>query len=47
MIGRPKGNRPIGKPWGKLKWVDNIEIGLKDMRMWTGCRWTRFSDGVL
>jgi hypothetical protein len=28
-VGKPEGNRPLGRP--RCKWVDNIEIDLREI----------------
>jgi hypothetical protein len=35
-VGRPEGKRPLGRP--RRKWVDNIKMGLREMR-WGGMDW--------
>jgi hypothetical protein len=35
LVGKPKGNRPLGRPWHR--WVDNIKIDLRyDGVEWAG-----------
>jgi hypothetical protein len=36
LLGRPEGKRPLGRP--KLKWVDNIKRGLREIG-WGGMDW--------
>jgi hypothetical protein len=38
LVGRPKGNRPLGKP--KLRWDDKIKMGLRDVGI-DGANWIR------
>jgi hypothetical protein len=40
LVGKPEGKRPLGRP--RRRWVDNIEIDLRDNGMvWTGSIWLR------
>jgi transposase len=36
LVGRPEGRRPLGRP--RLRWEDNIKMGLQDMG-WGGMDW--------
>jgi hypothetical protein len=31
LMGKPEGRRPLGRPQGRLRWVDNIRIHLVEM----------------
>jgi len=37
MVGRPKGNRPLGRT--RCSWEENIKMGLQEMA-WEGADWT-------
>jgi len=39
MVGRPEGNRPLGRP--RCSWEDNIKMGLGEMA-WKGVDLTNF-----
>jgi hypothetical protein len=41
LVGRPEGNRPLGRPRRRLK--DNIKINFKEVGWgaWTGWIWFR------
>jgi hypothetical protein len=47
LVGKPEGNRPLGKP--RHRWVDNIRIGLGEVGWgdvdWTGLVWRRIATG--
>jgi hypothetical protein len=45
LVGKPEGKRPLGRP--RRRWVDNIRMGLGEMRwvMWTGLVWLRIGTG--
>jgi hypothetical protein len=34
-MGKPEGKRPLGRR-PRCKWVDNIEMDLRDRMVWTG-----------
>jgi hypothetical protein len=36
LVGKPEGKRPLGRP--KLRWVDNIKMGLREIG-WSGMDW--------
>jgi hypothetical protein len=36
LVGKPKGKRPLRRP--RRRWVDNIEMGLREMRIGTSGR---------
>jgi hypothetical protein len=36
LVGKPEGNRPLGRPW--CRWVDNIKIDLIEIG-WDGMGW--------
>jgi hypothetical protein len=36
LVGKPEGKRPLGRP--RHRWVDNIKIGLREIR-WEGRDW--------
>jgi hypothetical protein len=37
FVGRPDGNRPLGRP--RRRWVDSIKMDLKlDVKTWTALR---------
>jgi hypothetical protein len=36
LVGKPEGKRPLGRP--RRKWVDNIELDLREIR-WDGMDW--------
>jgi hypothetical protein len=49
LVGKPEGKRPLGRP--RRRWVDNIEIDLRDIG-WYGMEWIdlaldRTSGGLL
>jgi hypothetical protein len=37
LVGKPEGNRPLGRP--RHRWVDNIKIDLGEIR-WGGMDWS-------
>jgi hypothetical protein len=41
LVGRPKGKRPLGRPWHR--WEDNIKLDLRGIRIdgQTGFSWLR------
>jgi hypothetical protein len=45
LVGRPEGNRPLGRP--RLRWEDNIKMIFKkwDGGAWTGLIWFRIGTG--
>jgi hypothetical protein len=45
LVGKPEGNRPIGRQ--RRKWVDNIRTGLGEVDgvVWTGLVWLRLETG--
>jgi hypothetical protein len=40
FVGMPEGKGPLGRP--KCRWVDNIKMGLRDIR-WGGMDWIDLS----
>jgi hypothetical protein len=36
LLGKPEGKRPLGRP--RRRWVDNIKMGLREIR-WGGMDW--------
>jgi hypothetical protein len=45
LVGKPKGKRPLGRPW--RRWEDNIRMDLQEMGcgVWTGLSWLRIETG--
>jgi hypothetical protein len=41
-VGKPEGKRPLRRP--RCKWVDNIEMDLREM-VWCGEDWTDLAQG--
>ena len=41
LVGKPKGKRPLGRPW--RRWEDNIKMDLQEVGwvVWTGLIWHR------
>jgi hypothetical protein len=39
-VGKPEGKRPLGRQ--KRKWVDNIEMDLRDIG-WDGMHWVELA----
>ena len=42
LVGRPEGNRPLGRPW--RKWEDNIKMYLQKVG-WEGKDWIDLAQG--
>jgi hypothetical protein len=40
LVGRPEGNKPLGKP--RHRWKDNIKVDLQEVR-WGGIDWIYLS----
>jgi hypothetical protein len=36
LVGKPEGNRPLGRP--RCRWVDNIKIDIRGI-VWDGMDW--------
>jgi hypothetical protein len=47
LVGKPEGKRPLGRP--RCRWVDNINMNLRDRMGWFGLIWLRIgtSGGLL
>jgi hypothetical protein len=46
LVGKPEGKRPLGRT--RRRWVDNINMDLKDGMVWAGSNWLRIgTSGVL
>jgi hypothetical protein len=41
MVGKPEGNRPLGRP--SRRWVDNIKMDLGEIG-WDGMDWIDLAD---
>jgi hypothetical protein len=37
LVGKPEGKRPLGRP--RRRWVDNINMDLRDRMEWYGMDW--------
>jgi hypothetical protein len=52
-VGKPEGNKPLGRPW--RKWKDNIKIDLQEVRWGMDCihrardrdRWRTLANEVM
>jgi hypothetical protein len=45
LVGRPEGRRKLGR--SRLKWEDNIKIGLKNESWGHGLLWLRIGTGCV
>jgi hypothetical protein len=45
LVGKPEGKRPLGRP--RRRWVDNIEMHVRDRMGWYGLGRTETSEGLL
>jgi hypothetical protein len=45
VVGKPKGNRPFGRP--RRKWENEIRMNLREIGwgVWIGCDWLRIGTG--
>jgi hypothetical protein len=45
LVGKPEGNRPLGRP--RRRWVNDIRMDLGEVRwvMWAGLVWLRIGTG--
>jgi hypothetical protein len=42
LVGRPDGNRPLGRPRRRLE--DNMKMGLQEV-VWAGMEWIAVAEG--